>query len=78
MFEFSVASLIWGLIVTALGAALVYFHKPLADHLGSGAGSYEKYKLYGVIAVIFGILLLFNIPQSLLYLIVTTLFGAGS
>ena len=75
MYELSMSSFIWGLIITVLGAAFIYFHKPIADNLGGGLGAYEKYKLYGVIAVVFGILIMFNLPQFLLLQIVKLFFG---
>ena len=75
MYEFSLASLMWGLAITAIGAAMVYFHKPLADWFGGGLGAYNKHKLYGLAVSIFGVLILFNIPQFLLSLILSVFFA---
>ena len=75
MYEFSLVSFMWGLVITAVGAAMVYFHKQLADWFGGGLGAYNKYKLYGLAVSVFGILILFSIPQFLLSLVVGLFFN---
>ena len=75
MLELNIGTLISGVVIILLGTAFIYFHKPIADNLGGGLGSYQKYKLYGVIAVVFGFLILFNIPQFLLNQILSVFFS---
>ena len=75
MYEFSTEALVSGLIIIVLGTAFIYFHKPIADNFGGGLGSYQKYKLYGVIAVVFGFLISFNIPQFLLNQVLSVFFS---
>ena len=75
MYEFSPSALVWGIIIMALSAAFIRFHRPIADAIGGGLGSYEKYKLYGLIGVGVGVLMMFNIPAFLLRLIASLFFG---
>jgi len=75
MYEFSPAALIWGIIIMALSAVFIRFHRQIADAIGGGLGSYEKYKLYGLIGVGIGALMMFNIPIFLLTLIANMFFG---
>jgi hypothetical protein len=75
MYEFSTLALLWGIIIMALSAVFIRFHRPIANEIGGGLGSYEKYKLYGLIGVGFGILMMFNIPAFLLLLIASMFFG---
>ena len=75
MYEFSLGSFILGIALMAAGAAMVYFHKQLSQMFMGGPGMYSKYKLYGLMVSILGILLLFNIPQLVLEAIVRMFFG---
>ena len=75
MYKFSMASVIWGLVIIIIGVGVVYFHKQLSDFLGGGLGTHNRYKLFGIIAIVFGLSLLANIPQLILYSIFSLLFG---
>ena len=75
MLELNIGTLISGVVIILLGTAFIYFYTPIADNLGGGLGSYQKYKLYGVIAVVFGFLILFNIPQFLLNQVLSVFFS---
>jgi hypothetical protein len=75
MYEFSPAALIWGILIMAASATFIRFHRQIANAIGGGLGSYEKYKLYGLIGVGIGVLMMFNIPVFLLKLVASMFFG---
>ena len=55
-----------GMLVLFAGAALVVWYRPIADNFGSGVSSYERYRLYGLIACGLGLLVMLNIHTLLL------------
>ena len=71
-YAFSWSWFLVGLVIIALGAGLVIWYRPIADNLGSGVSSYDKYKLYGVVACVIGLVVMLNIHTVLLRM----LFGA--
>lgn len=66
MYEFSIPMFFVGLIILAAGVALVKWHQKIADSLGGGVGSYDRYKLWAFIACGVGLLVMLNIPAFLL------------
>ena len=64
-----------GMLVTAVGAALVIWHRQIADAMGSGVVSYERYKLWGLIGVGIGLLVMLNIHTLFLSWFFSLLFG---
>ena len=77
MYTFSVSALVWGILIMALSAVFIRFHRKLADTFGGGVGSYERYKLWGLIGVGVGVLMMFNIPLFLLRLFFGIFFPFG-
>ena len=70
-YEFSFSSFFIGLLILAAGGAFVAFHQVIADNFGGGVGSYERYKLWGLIACGVGIVVMLNLHT----LILTWFFG---
>ena len=58
MYEFSISSFFVGIVVLIIGALMVVFHQKLADNLGSGLASYDKFKLWGLIVCGAGLVLI--------------------
>lgn len=74
-FTFSIGWLIGGLLIAAAGGAVVYFHQPIADNLANGVRSYDHVKLFGVIAIVIGLLIAANLHTFILTLIVNMIRG---
>jgi len=70
-YEFSIGSFFTGLIILAVGVALVKWYQPIADNLGSGVSSYDRFRLWALIACGLGFVVMINLHTTLL----TWLFG---
>jgi len=60
-YEFSFGSFFIGVLILAAGAAFVKWHRQIADNMGSGVGSYERFKLWAFITCGVGILVMLNL-----------------
>ena len=55
-----------GIVMIVAGALIVVFHKTIADNFASGASSYDKTKLFGLIISGLGFLFMTNLHTFLL------------
>ncbi|MBQ3441182.1 hypothetical protein IJG27_02615 [Candidatus Saccharibacteria bacterium] len=76
-FTFDFGWMAIGLVIAAAGAAVVYFHQPIANNLANGVSSYDHVKLFGVIAIIVGLLITMNLHTFILTLIVNMIRGGN-
>lgn len=74
-YEFSFASLFWGIGLIALGVVFMRYHQVIADNLGSGWISYDKFKLAALLTCVLGFLVMFNLHFFLLINIFKMIFG---
>ena len=74
-FTFSIGWVFGGLVIAAVGGAIVYFHQKIADNLAGGVRSYDKVKLFGLITVIVGLLIAANLHTLILTLLVNFIRG---
>lgn len=74
-FTFSFGWMAGGLAIALAGGLIVVFYRQIAENLANGVSSYEKVKLFGVIAVIVGLLVTANLHIFVLNLIVKLMFG---
>lgn len=74
-FEFNFGWMVAGLVIAAVGGAVVFFYRPIAENLANGASSYEKIKLFGVIAIVVGLLVTANLHILVLQLLVKFITG---
>jgi hypothetical protein len=65
-YEFSFGSFFIGLLILTIGAALVRWHRLIADNMGSGVVSYERYKLWAFITCGVGVLVMLNLHALIL------------
>lgn len=70
-YQFSFGWMVAGLAITLAGALVVIFYRPIAENMANGVFSYEKVKLFGIIAVIIGLLT----TSNLLLFVFNLLFG---
>ena len=74
-YEFSVAWFVVGFLVVVTGGLFLKYHQFIADNLGGGVGSYDRYKLAAVITVIVGLVAMINLHTIILGLIFSSLFS---
>ncbi len=75
MYEFSIGALFLGLLILAIGGLMVLFHQKLANNLGSGMASYERFKFWGLITCGVGIIIMTSLHTIPLNYLINTLFG---
>jgi len=74
-YQFSVGAFFIGIIIVIVGAIWVRYYQWVADNFGSGVASYDRYRLYAILSVIFGLLTTVNLPIFLLGLIFNSVFN---
>ena len=65
-YEFSFGSFFIGLLILAAGTAFVKWHQQIADNLGSGVASYDRFRLWALIACGLGFLVMLNLHTFIL------------
>lgn len=73
-YEFSIGWLFGGLAIALAGGLIVIFYKQISDNLASGVSSYEKVKLFGVLAIVVGLLMASNLLPIILTWLVQLIF----
>lgn len=72
--NFSFASLLIGLAITIVGGLLIIFHQKISDFWLSGAASYDRVKLIGVIIIVVGLIVMTNLHTLILTWLVNIIF----
>ena len=72
--EFSIGWFILGLCILIAGGAIVVFYRQISENLASGISSYDRVKLFGLIACGLGLLIMMNLHTFLLGLLVNAIF----
>ena len=73
-YTFDIGWFFGGIAITIAGALIVIFYKQIADGMVNGVSSYDKVKLFGVIAIIVGLLITANLHIFILSGIVSLFF----
>ena len=66
-----------GLLVLAFGVVFMRFHQWIADNLGAGVASYERYKLYALLTCVLGVIVMINLHTLILTWFFGMIFGRG-
>lgn len=74
-YKFNAAWFIVGLLIICTGALFLRYHQWVADNFGGGIGSYDRYKLAGVIMIVFGLLSMVNLHTLILGWVLGGLFS---
>lgn len=77
-YSFNLGAVIAGFAITVAGLLIIKFYKQLGDNFGFGVASYQKFKLAGLIGVVAGLLIMFNLHTLVLEFIANTFFGSLS
>ena len=72
--SFNIGAFIVGLLILAAGGACVVFYQKIADHIAHGVSSYDHVKLFGIIAIALGFLIMTNLHTVILTALVKLIF----
>ena len=65
-YTFDIGWFFGGIAITVAGALVVVFYKQIADGMANGVSSYDHVKLFGVIAIVVGLLITANLHTFIL------------
>ena len=71
---FNLGALFVGLIILITGGLMVIFHRPIAENIAHGVSDYDRIKLYGVITIAIGFLVMTNLHIVILSALVNLIF----
>jgi hypothetical protein len=74
MYEFSIGWFFAGLIILIAGIAFLKWYQVIADNLGGGVSSYDRYRLWALITCAVGFIVMVNLHTMLLQWFFGTLF----
>lgn len=63
-----------GMVILAAGSALIVWYRPIADNMGGGVMSYDRYRLWGLVACAVGLVVMLNLHAILLQFLIGGLF----
>lgn len=66
MYELSIGSFFFGLLIVGVGVAFMRWHQWVADNFGSGVSSYERYKLWALATCAIGFIITVNLHTPIL------------
>ena len=69
-FTFDFGWMVAGIVITAIGGAIVFFYRQIAENMANGVSSYDHVKLFGIITLVVGLLVTANLHTFVLMLIV--------
>ena len=73
-YTFDIGWFFGGIAITVAGALIVIFYKQISDGMANGVSSYDHVKLFGVIAIVVGLLITANLHTFILGAIFSLLF----
>lgn len=77
-YTFSWGTFFVGALILLLGAALIIWYRPIADNLGRGVSSYDRYRLAGIIGCVLGFIVMLNLHSLILGWFFGMFFGGSS
>lgn len=77
-YDFSWTWFLGGVALILAATAFIRFHQWIADNFGSGVVDYDRYKLYGLIAIGVGFLAMINLVPLILGWAFSMIFGRGA
>jgi len=76
-YTFSWGSFFFGLIILGLGVALTLWYQQIADAVGGGVSSYDRYRLTGLICCALGAIVMLNLHTFILGSLFSSVFSRG-
>ena len=77
MYEFSWMWFFIGIITIVVGVLFMRFYKEIADNMGSGVASYQRYKLVALGICGAGMIMMFNVHTLVIAFIAKLIFGGA-
>ncbi len=74
-YTFSWGAFFVGILILLAGAGLTVWYRPIADNFGGGVGSYDRYRMWGLIGCGIGLLVMLNVHTLLLSALVHAFFN---
>ena len=74
-FTFDFGWMTAGLIITLAGGAVVFFYRQIAHSLANGVASYDRIKLFGIIAIVVGLIITMNLHTLVLTFVFNLMTG---
>ncbi|MBR3257006.1 hypothetical protein IKG02_01820 [Candidatus Saccharibacteria bacterium] len=74
MQSYSIGTFFTGLFILAFGALIVVFYQQISENIAHGVSSYDKVRLFGIIAIGIGLLIISNLHTVLLSALVNLVF----
>ena len=65
-YEFSWVWFFIGILILTSAGCLTVFYRQIANAIGSGVSSYERYRLYGLLGCFLGVAVMLNLHTLLL------------
>jgi hypothetical protein len=75
-YTFSWGAFLLGILILAASGSLVIYYRPIADNFGSGAASYDRYRIWGLVGCGIGFIVMLNLHTFFLTLLYSQFFGA--
>lgn len=72
--SFNLGSFLLGLLILAAGGACVIFYQKIADNIAHGVSSYDHVKLFGIIAIVVGFLVMTGLHITILEALLKLIF----
>ena len=76
-YTFSWGAFFVGILILVAGAALTLWYRPIADNFGSGVSSYDRYRMWGLIACATGVVVMLNLHTLILTALLGSFFRRG-
>ena len=74
MYEFSFTAFGVGLLILGAGAVFTVYHQKIADNLAGGVSSYDRFKMWGLIACGIGFAVMLSLHSIILNLLIGVFF----
>ena len=64
--SFNIGAFIIGFLILAAGGACIVFYRQIAENIAHGVSSYDHVKIFGIIAIALGFLVMTNLHTVIL------------
>jgi hypothetical protein len=65
-YQFSIGSFFIGLLILLIGVGFVRWYQVIADNLGGGVSSYDRFRLVGLLTCLLGFIVMLNLDTLIL------------
>jgi hypothetical protein len=73
-YHFSISAFFIGILIIGAGVAFLKWYQPIANNLGAGSSSFERYKLWALITCGVGFVVMLNLHTFILVNLLKSVF----